>query len=212
MKYVYNSPDDIKQKNDEIHDNSTTINDFECIKQNVENVLKSNNVVESINENIESLLILIPEIKYIIGFEHKHPHHHLDVWGHTLEVIKNLNTSDLELNMAALLHDIGKPFSYQDEEVRHFRGHPEVSGKMAQEILTRIGYDEKFKERVVYLIKTHDTIIDPNNLDNNMEMIQKRLQLQYADAKAHHPDKVEKRIKFLDDIKKQLQTLRDTER
>ncbi len=28
--------------------------------------------------------------------------------------------------MAALLHDIGKPFAYQDEEVRHFHGHPQV--------------------------------------------------------------------------------------
>lgn len=36
-------------------------------------------------------------------------------------------------------------------------------------------------------------------------MVQKRLQLQYADAKAHHPDKIDKRIKFLDNITRQLQ-------
>lgn len=167
---------------------------------------------ESISENMESLLTLIPEIKNMIGLEHKHPHHHLDVWQHTLEVIKNLNSKDLELNMAALLHDIGKPFSYQDEEVRHFHGHPEISCKMAQQILTRLGYDEEFIKRVSYLVETHDTIIEPNNLDNSLKMIRKRLQLQYADAKAHHPDKIEKRINFLDSIKVQLQELEHSER
>lgn len=50
----------------------------------------------------------------MIGFEHRHPHHHLDVRQHTLEAIRNLNSSDIELIMAGLLHDIGKPFSYQD--------------------------------------------------------------------------------------------------
>ena len=46
--------------------------------------------------------------------------------------------------MAALLHDIGKPFSYQDEEVRHFHGHPEVSADMTEEILKRLGYSKDF--------------------------------------------------------------------
>ena len=178
----------------------------------LEQNLTTSNVSEAINENMECVLSLIPEINNMVGFEHKHPHHHLDVWNHTLEVLKNLNSKDLELNMAALLHDTGKPFSYQDEEVRHFHGHPEVSYEMTQQILTRLGYDKEFINRVSYLVKTHDTIIKPNNLDNNSEMIQKRLQLQYADAKAHHPDKIEKRLKFLDDVKSQLQTLEDIQR
>mgnify|MGYP006990040101 FL=1 len=35
-------------------------------------------------------------------------------------------------------------------------------------------------------------------------MIMKRLKLQYADAMAHNPKYVDKRIQFLDEIKKQL--------
>lgn len=203
---------DYVPKTEEIHDGLSIVYDFESLKSKIEDCLTGNNVAESISEEMESLLSLIPEIKNMIGFEHKHPHHHLDVWQHTLEVLKNLNSKDLELNMVALLHDIGKPFSYQDEEVRHFRGHPQMSCKMAQQILTRLGYHKEFITRVSYLVETHDTIIDPNNLDNSSEMIQKRLQLQYADAKAHHPDKIEKRIKFLDDIKERLHNLGDTER
>jgi len=182
------------------------------LKTKLDEILVSENIPQAINENMEYLEIVMPEIKNMIGFEHRHPHHHLDVWQHTLEVLRNLNSKDLELNMSALLHDIGKPFSYQDEEVRHFHGHPEVSSRMSKDILIRLGYDERFIERVTYLVKNHDTIIDPQNLDNKLEMVQKRLQLQYADARAHHPDKIQKRINFLDNINKELQTLYKDER
>ena len=40
-------------------------------------------------------------------------------------------------------------------------------------------------------------------------MIQKLLKLQCVDAKAHHPDKVEKRIRYLDKIKEDLENMID---
>ena len=159
---------------------------------------------DTYEENIEFLVDVIPEIKDSMGFEHNHPHHHLDVWGHTLLALKNANTKDLEVKMALLLHDLGKPHSYQDEEIRHFQGHPEVSEKMARKILERLEYDSKFTENVCYLVKSHDIPIDTDNLDNTYELILKRLKVQYADAKAHSPDKVEKRIDKLDKIKEEL--------
>lgn len=173
---------------------------MKTLQQNITNYLSSVNVAQNITSNLDFFLELIPQIQNMIGFDHKHPHHHLDVWEHTLEVIRNLNTLDLELNMAALFHDIGKPFCYQEGDVRHFYGHPEVSEKITREVLLKIGFDLSFIERVVYLVKTHDTPINPKQLDNNLELIKKRLELQYADAKAHHPAKVKQRIKKLDDI------------
>ena len=170
-------------------------------------ILQREDVATEIEENIDELLLIIPEINNMIGFEHRHPHHHLDVWQHTLEVIRNLNSPDIELIMAGLLHDIGKPFSFQDEEVRHFHGHPEVSYKMTKQILSRLNYDEEFIKRVAYLVRKHDTPIDVENLDNTYEMTQKLLKLQYADAKAHHPDKVGKRIRYLDKIKEDLEKI-----
>lgn len=177
------------------------------MNENFRNELEKILIEGNIEENIEFIKKIIPEITYSIGFEQKHPHHNLDVWGHTLGAMKNIEGNDMEVKMAVLLHDIGKPFSYQDEEVRHFHGHPEVSAKMAKKILNRLGYDEKFIDNVCYLVKMHDTIIDVNNLDNTYEMIMKRLQVQYADAKAHAPEKIEKRVKFLDNIAKQLKEI-----
>lgn len=161
-------------------------------------------------ENIETLIKYIPEIEKIKGFEHKHPHHHLDVLGHTLLVLDNLSSeNDLEIKMAGLLHDIGKPFSYQDGEVRHFHGHPEISAKITDKILTQLGYEANFVKNVNYLVKMHDTIIEPNNLDNTYQMTVKRLKLQYADAKAHAPSKVEKRVELLYEIKMKLEKTRE---
>ncbi|MBQ2938139.1 MAG: HD domain-containing protein [Clostridia bacterium] len=164
----------------------------DSVKKKIEELLISGHI----QENLEFILKKIPEINNIIGFDQKHPHHHLDVWGHTLEALNNVECADLEVRMAVLLHDIGKPFSYQDEEVRHFHGHAEVSAEMAKQILKRLNYNEKFIDNVYYLIKMHDTIINPYNLDNSYEMIKKRLQVQYADAKAHAPGKIEKEYNY----------------
>lgn len=181
---------------------------LEGIRDEIQEILLSNFVVENQNR----LFKYIPELESMIGFEHRHPHHNLDVWEHTLAVLENLkDVTDIDLKMAGLLHDIGKPFSYQDEEVRHFHGHPKVSKDMSIIILNRLGYDKKFIDNVAYLVLKHDTPIEPKNLDNSYEMVKKLLTLQYSDAKAHHPDKIKKRIDFLDDISNQLESIKARE-
>ena len=88
---------------------------------NLYDILMADNIVESINENLDYLLQIIPEIKYMIGFDHKHPHHHLDVWKHTLLALSN-SQQIFDVRLTLLLHDIGKPFSYQtDGEIRHYK-------------------------------------------------------------------------------------------
>ena len=173
----------------------------------IREIIKSLIIEKKVRENEEVIVTFIPEIKYMIGFEHKHPHHNLDVWNHTLKVLEGIEDDDLELRMSALLHDIGKPFSYQDGEVRHFHNHPQISKQISERILRRLNYDENFINNVCYLVEMHDTIIDTNNLDNSYDMIIKRLKLQYADAQAHDPKYVHKRLQFLDDIRTKLEEM-----
>ena len=54
---------------------------------NLYNILMSDDVILEINNNLEYILNIIPEIKPMIEFDHKHPHHHLDVFNHTLYAI-----------------------------------------------------------------------------------------------------------------------------
>ena len=166
-------------------------------------ILLSNDIVESINRNMDSLLQIIPEIENMIGFEHMHPHHHLDVWNHTLLAL-SLSEKDFDIRLCLLLHDIGKPFSYQDEEVRHFRNHAKVSANMSRIILNRMGYEKKYINYICFLIENHDTSISDEQISNDYDLCLKLLKIQKCDALAHHPDKLEKRKKYIDETYKKL--------
>lgn len=167
----------------------------------LESILTSDDVVKCINDNMDYMLSIIPEIKHMIGFKHMHPHHHLDVWNHTLLAL-SLSENDFEIRLCLLLHDIGKPFSFQEEgNIRHFKGHPEVSSLMSKNILKRLGYDEKFVNEVCYLIKYHDTPITKLDVSNNYDLSYKRYIIQRCDALAHNPEKLEKRKEYLSKTK-----------
>ena len=170
---------------------------------NLQEILLSENIVESINNNIDYLLLIIPEIKNCIGFEQNHPHHHIDVWNHTLLAL-SLSEKDFDIRLCLLLHDIGKPFSYQDEEVRHFRNHAKVSAEISRNILNRLEYDKKYIEYICYLIENHDTKIEDNQINEDYELSLKLYKIQRCDALAHHPDKLDKRKDYLNQMGKKL--------
>lgn len=164
-------------------------------KEVLEKILMEEDVISSINNNLPVLLDIIPEIKSMIGFEHKHPHHHLDVWDHTLLALSRAPL-DFEIRVVLLLHDIGKPFSYQEGEVRHFRNHPIVSSKMSKNILERLLFSQEEITEICELIKEHDNLITDEDLFDK-ERVQKKFKIQFCDALAHNPMKLEKRIEYL---------------
>lgn len=163
-----------------------------------------------LDANKEIVFKIIPELKETYGFDHKHPHHCYDVWGHTIEALKR-SKPDLQIRMALLLHDIGKPYSYQeDKNIRHFKGHPQKSAEISRKILQRLGYSDEEIEDICYLVNNHDTLIDINKItENNIELIKKQLYIQYCDAYAHAPKYVDRRIEKLDIIFEQITAKRD---
>lgn len=172
-------------------------------KETIYSILMADDVVASIHNNLNILLNFIPELSDMIGFEHNHPHHHLDVWNHTLLALHNA-PKDAEIRLVLLLHDIGKPHSYQDEEIRHFRGHPKVSAYIALSILKRLHFNQDEIERLCYLIEQHDTPITEEEIKNNKALAHTKFIIQYCDALAHNPSKLEKRITYLRNINEKL--------
>lgn len=172
-------------------------------REELENIIMENKLY-CFDENM--LFIIIPELKDCKGFEHKHPHHCYDVWEHTKAAMKK-SIPDLQIRLSLLLHDIGKPHSYQEDgEIRHFHGHPKVSADMSQEILTRLGYSEKEVEEICYLVENHDNIINVDNVnEDNIELTKKLLYIQYCDAYAHDPKHIKRRTKKLDEIKERIE-------
>lgn len=168
------------------------------------NLLTSENIVEEINNNLDSLLKLIPEIEKMIGFEHRHPEHFTDVWNHTLYAL-SLSENDFEIRLVLLLHDIGKPYHFTEGEIRHFNNHPKYSKEISESILKRLNYDEKFIRKICFLIENHDYRISNSLIQNDKELALKLYKIQECDALAHHPEKLEKRKIYLKQIKEKIE-------
>lgn len=102
----------------------------------------------------------IPEVLDLQGCEQPPQFHpEGDVYVHT-KIMLNMLSSEpsLELCLAVLLHDIGKPstYSYNPEEDRiRFSGHDQVGAEMAEVILKRLKYSNKTIEEVCAMVKNH---------------------------------------------------------
>ena len=166
-------------------------------KKVLEKILIGDDVVKSIRNNMQQLIVIIPEISDMVGFEHKHPHHHLDVWEHTLYAL-SFSPNNFDIRLALLLHDIGKPHSYQDREVRHFEGHPEMSAKISKCILQRLGYDDNYITYICEIIKRHDIPLTENDILANINLSKIIFEVQKCDALAHNPAKNQKRLAYIE--------------
>lgn len=165
-------------------------------------------IAEEINKllcgkNVKSVLLdlwqifaeIIPEIGQMHGFDQKNRHHIYDILTHTAVAIENIEPKH-HLRLAALLHDTGKPQTVSTDEngEHHFYKHPHKSEEIARRYLNEYKYDNLTKERVLLLVKVHDTVIEEDKV-----YIRKRLnrmgkdaffeliQLQRADNSAQSP-------------------------
>lgn len=175
------------------------------MKNKLYNILMCDDIVGSINDNITALVEMIPEIEKMMGFMHNHPHHHLDVWGHTLLAL-SLSPDDFIIRVSILLHDIGKPHCYQDCEVRHFHGHAVFSSRIACEILNRLEFNRNDIERITYLVMEHDTPISNTEIKNDVLLAKDKFMVQVCDALAHNPETLDKRIEYINKINDMINT------
>lgn len=175
-------------------------NKAQCNGQDITDILLNKNVVKAIRENLNDIIKQIPEIEYMIGFDHKHPHHHLDVWEHTLMAL-SLSPNDLDIRIALLLHDIGKPHSFIEGEVRHYNHHAEVSADMAEQILDRLGFDDDYIAMICKMIKFHDTPLTEQDIIQNYGFCEKLFKVQTCDALSHNPQKNTKRLAYIEKMK-----------
>lgn len=101
---------------------------------------------------------LLPELQHLAGL-HQNPRFHcFDTWEHTLKAIDN-SPQELTIRWSLLLHDIGKGLPgircLNREGQPSDHGHEAQSAVMAEKILTRLQYPEKFIREVVWLVAQH---------------------------------------------------------
>lgn len=129
----------------------------ERIRVELDKLLCGPSAIPILREYVDVLGVILPELLPMVGFAQNNPHHNKDVWEHTLAVVQNAPAEPV-LRWAALLHDIGKPHCYTEDEnsIGHFYGHPEISTRMAGEMLHRLRCDNRFWEDVTELVRIHD--------------------------------------------------------
>ena len=129
----------------------------ERIQAEVTRILCGKGVADVLRSFADVLAIPIPELAPMFGFDQHNPHHDKDIWNHTIAVATSIRPEPV-LRWAALLHDIGKPscFSIAEDGVGHFFGHADESKTLAENILTRLRFDNVGKERIVRLVRYHD--------------------------------------------------------
>jgi len=99
---------------------------------------------------------ILPEIDALKGVTQGDKYHQEgDVYKHTLKVLENAKPG-IENQMAALLHDIGKPDTQQIlPDKTTFYEHQHAGAEIARAIMKRLKFDNSTSEKVVNLVKRH---------------------------------------------------------
>lgn len=132
---------------------------FERIRDELVKMLLHPSAPDALNDLMKLGLMemIAPEFLPMVGCE-QGKWHHLDVWGHSLLVLKNLPpTAGLELRLGALFHDVAKPPTriVDDRGDVRFFGHEAVGATMTTEILTRWKFPTATIDRIAALVRGH---------------------------------------------------------
>ena len=153
---------------------------------------------------------VIPEIRPSFGFTQNNPYHVYDVWEHTVHAVEEAPAQDVIVRLALLLHDIGKPLCYEEDEngVGHFLGHGEVSQKIARQVLARLRFDADTVETVSELVGIHDRRFEatPKAVRKFMgqigpEQYFRFLEVRAGDIQAQAPELVDSRIEKVERLR-----------
>lgn len=172
-------------------------------------ILMQDDIIYEIMNHLDIIKTIIPELNEIIGFDHKQPHYHLDVFNHTLLAL-SLSEKNFDIRLALLLHDIGKKRSCIEENgIRHFPNHPSVSCEMSRDILNRLGFEKDYIDKICNLVMLHDTPITDNDIINDYDFNYTRFQVQQCDALAHNPNFLEKRKKYIYETQEKFNNIKE---
>lgn len=183
----------------------------ERIRDELCKMLAGKNILFILTVFQEIVSVIIPEIIPCVGFVQNNKYHAYTVYGHIAHAVANYTGDNSVLNMALLLHDIGKPFSYFTDEngIGHFYGHAEPSAEITAKVVNRLRFDRKSQDQIILLVKIHDEQFEATKKNvrkwlNRLgpEMIFLFIEMKRADMLAHAAGTQTERLKKLDEFQK----------
>lgn len=138
-------------------------------------------------EQIGVLAHIFPELALGKDMAQRADFHKYDVLEHSLRAVKY---ADVNVRLAALLHDVGKPFCKLRDGNSY--AHPQEGAAIATQILMRLKAPKKMVERVHALVELHMYDFDCNTSENklrrffvfNFELLEDLLKVKQADFSA----------------------------
>jgi len=146
---------------------------------------------------------ILPEVVRMRGVEQPPEFHpEGDVWVHTMLLLEKLEPGcSPTLAWGALLHDIGKPATYQPpnpaipgDRIR-FNGHVEVGVRIAEVILERLRFSNEDTAQILALVKNHMRFGDIREMREStlkrflrLPRFEEHLELHRIDAGSAHGD------------------------
>lgn len=133
---------------------------YERIRDEFVKILLDKNVKLGINllKELHILDIILPEIVETYDYDQNSKYHENNLYDHILNVV-GYSPEVLEIRLAALLHDLGKPstFSMGEDGVAHYYGHEVESSEIARNVLRRFKFSNEIIKNVSILIENHMT-------------------------------------------------------
>lgn len=138
---------------------------------------------------------ILPEIEAMKGVEQPPEFHpEGDVFIHTRILLEQLCDPSVTLAMSALLHDIGKPSTFERRENRvYFYEHASRGAKIAEEVMRRLRFSNQEIEKVKTAIENHMKFGDVQKMREgklkqfiSRPNFEEELELHRADCLASH--------------------------
>ncbi len=130
----------------------------ERIREELEKILTGPNTHIGIRllDELNLLQEILPEVSGMKGVrqpENFHPEG--DVFVHTLLCLSKMENPSWTLAMGILLHDIGKPITFEESDRIRFNLHEKVGADMTAKICNRLKTSNAEKDRIVWLVQKH---------------------------------------------------------
>ncbi|MEI6528352.1 MAG: HD domain-containing protein [bacterium] len=133
----------------------------ERIRDEFTKILLSDNPFEGLMlcRKLGLLPYIIPELEKTISIEQRGAHKY-DVWEHLLRSLQHAadRKFGLEIRIAALFHDISKPFTRRwnnEQNLFTFYGHDVVGSRETARILSELRFSKKIIDKVAKLVRWH---------------------------------------------------------
>lgn len=142
----------------------------ERVRDELVRIIKSDLPLQAlaIAQKLGLLRYIMPELEDGIGCRQGGAHS-FDVFEHSLRTLQHAADKGypLEVRLAALLHDIGKPKSQREgkQEGKYtFYGHEVVGARKTKEIMKRLRFSKDMAEKVWKLVRWHMFFSDPDKV------------------------------------------------